>query len=368
MQALTDGSRLMTESLVRSGADVFIGYPITPANNLYAYSKNRFKTFLAAPDEITTMQWMCGFSIAGHLPVTATSFPGFSLMMESINMAYMMELPMVIVLVQRLGPSTGTATCGAQGDLTLLEGMLSGGYNLPVLATPKANDCWTLAEKAVKTANKLRSPVVFLTSKEEMMTQFSFDLGLLEEISPVKRTFYSSDETYYPYKRDENAIPAFLPVSSNKHQVRITASTHNEQGILEGISEAALKNTLMISEKIEKNLGSYLDYELDEKEDAEILLVSWGVTANAVREAARELNNSGKTVSTFIPKTLLPLADVYVDIITKYKHIVFAEENHNSQLKKLIYGARVPSNVHCVNKIGRMIDPMEIIEEVKKHG
>lgn len=96
MQALIDGSRLITEALVRAGAEVFIGYPITPANNLYLFSGKRFKTFFAAPDEITTLQWMSGFSAAGKLSVTATSFPGFALMLESINMAYMMELPMVI--------------------------------------------------------------------------------------------------------------------------------------------------------------------------------------------------------------------------------------------------------------------------------
>ena len=93
MQALIDGSRLITEALVRAGAEVFIGYPITPANNLYLFSGKRFKTFLAAPDEITTLQWMSGFATTGKLPVTATSFPGFALMLESINMAYMMELP-----------------------------------------------------------------------------------------------------------------------------------------------------------------------------------------------------------------------------------------------------------------------------------
>ncbi len=368
MQALIDGSRLMTEALVKAGADVFIGYPITPANNLYAYSKNRFRTFLAAPDEITTLQWMCGFSVAGKLPVTATSFPGFSLMLESINMAYMMELPMVIVLVQRLGPSTGTATCGAQGDLSLLNGMLSGGYSIPVLATSNAKDCWTMADKAVKTANSLRSPVILLTSKEEAMTQFSFDMSQLEEISPVERKFYNGTESYVPYKRNEKAIPEFLSVSNNKHQVRITASTHNEKGILEGISAAALENTLQINEKIEKNLASYLDYELKEEAGAKKLIVSWGITANAAREAARELNKEGMKASTFIPKTLLPLAEEYNDILDRYDDIIFAEENHNSQLKKLLYGARAPKNVHSVNKIGHMIDPSEIIEEVKKHG
>ena len=207
MQALIDGSRLMTEALVRAGADVFIGYPITPANNIYLFSGRRFRTFFAAPDEITTLQWMSGFSAAGRLPVTATSFPGFALMLESVNMAYMMELPMVIILVQRLGPATGTATSGAQGDISLLKGMLSGGYAIPVISTSDAMDCWEMAEVALHTAVDLRTPVILLTSKEEVMTQFSFDLEALKDIKPVEREYYQGTEEFIPYRRNNKGLP-----------------------------------------------------------------------------------------------------------------------------------------------------------------
>jgi len=368
MQALIDGSRLMTEALVRAGAEVFIGYPITPANNLYLFSGKRFKTFLAAPDEITTLQWMSGFSAAGKLPVTATSFPGFALMLESINMAYMMELPMVIILVQRLGPATGTATCGAQGDITLLNGMLSGGYSIPVLSTSEANDCWEMAEQALKTAVSLRTPVILLTSKEEVMTQFSFDLDSLKEIKPVKRKYYSSNDEFIPYKRDERGVPEFLSVSNDRHQVRYTASTHNENGILEGITAAALGNTIAIHEKIEKNMDSYLYYDQQKEESSDTLLVSYGITANAAREAAFILKNEGKPVSLLIPKTLLPIPDVYMNIMSGYNKVIIAEENHHGLYSRLLFGAKAPANIHSVNTIGRMISPDEIIEEVQRHG
>ncbi len=368
MQALIDGSRLMTEALVRSGADVFIGYPITPANNLYLFSGRRFKTFLAAPDEITTLQWMSGFSAAGKLPVTATSFPGFALMIESINMAYMMELPMVIVLVQRLGPATGTATSGAQGDISLLNGMLSGGYSIPVISTSEPNDCWEMADHAVKTAVDLRTPVILLTSKEEVMTQFSFDLESLVDIEPVDRKYYQGDDKFIPYRRDERGVPEFLPVSNDRHQVRYTASTHNEYGILEGITPGALENTLQIHEKIEKNLESYLHYEYNRAGHAGTIVISYGITANAAREAAQALRDEGREVSLLIPKTLLPVPTLYLDIMKAYSHIVIAEENYHGLYSRLLFGARMPENVHPVNTIGRMISPDEIIEEVKKHG
>lgn len=368
MQALVDGSRLMTEALVRAGADVFIGYPITPANNIYLFSGHRFKTFFAAPDEITTLQWMSGFSAAGRLPVTATSFPGFALMLESINMAYMMELPMVIILVQRLGPATGTATCGAQGDISLLNGMLSGGYSIPVLSTSEANDCWEMTEEALKTAVGLRTPVILLTSKEEIMTQFSFDLNKLKAIEPIKREFYNSDETFVPYRRDERGVPSFLPLSNNKHQVRYTASTHNEEGILQGITPEALGNTKAIHEKIVQNLDTYLYYEYIQEGNADTLIVSYGITANAAREAVIRLKADGRSTSLLVPKTLLPVPAMYMDIISSYKNIVIAEENYHGLYSNLLFGARTPSNVFKVNTIGRMISPDEIIEEVEQHG
>lgn len=368
MQALIDGSRLMTEALVKSGAEVFIGYPITPANNLYLFSGKRFKTFMAAPDEITTLQWMSGFSAAGKLPVTATSFPGFALMLESINMAYMMELPMVIVLVQRLGPATGTATCGAQGDISLLNGMLSGGYSIPVISTSEAQDCWELPEVAVKTAVNLRTPVILLTSKEEVMTQFSYDLSSLKEIKAVERRYFEGEDEYIPYKRNEKGVPEFLAVSNNKHQVRYTASTHNEKGILEGITPGALANTISIHKKIEDNLMDYLEYEYDEQEGADTLVLSYGITANAAREAVLRMRESGKKASLLITKTLLPIPGHYMDILSAYEQIIIAEENHHGLYSRLLFGAAASENVHNVNTIGRMISPDEIIEEVERNG
>jgi len=162
-----NGSFLIVESIARAGADTFVGYPITPSNYLYLYSSKRLPLTFHAPDEITTLQWMSGLSAAGRLPITATSFPGFALMVESINMAFMMELPMVIILAQRLGPSTGTATCGASGDLLLVRGMISGGYPVPTFAISDFKDCWEIPEIAINTAVNLRTPVIIFNLKRD---------------------------------------------------------------------------------------------------------------------------------------------------------------------------------------------------------
>ncbi len=365
-RTLTDASRLIIESMARAGADSFIGYPITPANLLYQYGSQRMPLMLAAPDEITTLQWMAGLSATGKVPITATSFPGYALMIESVNMAYMMELPMVIILVQRLGPATGTATCGAQGDLSLLRGNISGGHPLPVIATSSFEDCWTLSAKAVETAIKLRTPVVLLTSKEEVMTSKSFDMASLPEIKKTEQKYYDLDcEGAYKSYKPTDMVPDFLPVTQNKHQVRINASTHNQLGLLQHSTPEAMDNTRRLEEKIKQKAFEYIQYELYEQQDAEKLVVAFGITAAAAKDAVAQLQQDGEKVSLLIPKTLVPVQDVYAEIMDSYNKVVVAEENINNQFSEMIYGIRKPAGHSFVGSLGKMITPQQIIEEVK---
>jgi len=363
---LIDNSLLMTESLVRAGADVFIGYPITPANLFYAYAFRRYPHFLSAPDEITTLQWMTGFSATGKLPVTATSFPGFALMIESINMAYMMELPMVIILVQRLGPATGTATSGAQGDIALLNGMISGGLSLPVMSMSQTEDYWEIPAKALGMASSLRTPVILLASKEEVMTIFSYDTSMLSEIVPVSRNEFSGDEPFRTYKADDSLAPSFLPVGNSKHKVRFTASTHDEDGKIQGTTKEGLENSSRIHRKIVLNTGRFTYYDLDEVDDGSILLISFGITSRAAQEAVIVLRKTGKPVSHLVSKTLLPVPPVYYKIASGYDRVIFCEENLTGQYRQIMYGFIPPPHITGVNSFGKMIAPSDIIREVQK--
>lgn len=363
--ALIDGSRLITEACVRAGADVFIGYPITPANLLYLYAGKRFPIMLAAPDEITTLQWMCGYAVTDHMPVTATSFPGYALMLETINMAFMMELPMLVILVQRLGPATGTATTGAQGDIALLHGSISGGFSLPTFCISDFQDCWNVTSEAIRAAMHLRTPVVLLTSKEMVMTLSSFELALLPPIERHAVSRYHSDDEYRPYRTTENLVPDFLPVSNTAHQVRFTASTHDERGLIQSTSTEGMANTRRLQEKIDAQSDAFTIYEYDADADADVLLISFDVTAQAARDAIDELRSKGCAVSHLIPKTLFPIPRVYAELASKYRRVVVAEENLTGQYRHLLFGAHHDARVTGVNAIGRMISPEEIIREVR---
>ncbi len=363
-RVLVDASRLMVEGLVRAGADIYVGYPITPANWIYAYATERFPRALAAPDEITTLQWMSGFSAVGLLPVTATAFPGFALMVESLGMAFMMELPMVIVLAQRMGPSTGTATLGAQGDLLALRGVISGGFPLPTLAPSDFLSAYTLAGLALHTAVRLRSPVVLLTSKEMVMTEKAFDLDQLPDIQPVERAFYTGEEPYRPYARTSELVPPFLPVGDDRHQVRLTASTHNEEGILQHSSPEAMANTRRLYEKLLHHLPAYTRYVYEPHPEARDVLVAWGVTAEAAREARDLLISRGHPVSLFIPQTLLPVPPVYGEILSRYERVFVAEENLTGQFQELLAAAFRGLNLVGIHRIGGLLSPAEIAGEV----
>jgi len=362
---LTDASRLIIEGLARAGADSFIGYPITPANLLYYYASKRFPFMMPAPDEITTMQWMSGLSASGRLPVTATSFPGFALMIESVNMAFMMELPMVIVLAQRLGPATGTATCGAQGDLSLLHGMISGGHQFPVICISDFYDAWTLAAEAVRTAVRLRTPVVLLTSKEMVMTHRSFNLSELENIKKVKVKGYNKEAPYKPYQPEKNLVPLFLHAGNDKHQVRITASTHDMSGILQHSTEEALANTIRLDKKSAENIEEFIHFDYFYEQKAETIVVTYGITAAAATEACEMADDEGIKVSLLVAKTLLPVPKLYYDFLSRYKRVVFCEENLNAQFARIIYGDRLPSHVSHVGAIGKMISPEDILKALK---
>jgi 2-oxoglutarate ferredoxin oxidoreductase subunit alpha len=360
---LVDGSRLIVESAVCAGAEVFVGYPITPANLLYLYSSRRFPMMFPAPDEISTLQWMSGFSAAGKYPVTATSFPGFALMLESLNMAYMMELPMLIVLAQRLGPSTGSATTGAEGDVMLLRGAISGGYPFPVFSVSSPVDCWNLTAKAISASLKMRTPVVLLTSKELAMTMSTVNAGDLENVERA-RWDLSAGEGYRPYLRTDGLVPPFAPLGDGRFQVRFNASTHDETGLIRKTDAAALSNTTRLKEKVEKWISDYTFYELDEEPGAAKLIVSYGITSGSAREALEILRKSGEKASLLIVKTLLPVPPAVIEIMSRYKRVFIAEENLTGLLCEIIYGVSGRPSVTSIGKIGTMITPREIVDRV----
>lgn len=362
---LIDASKIMTEALVQSGADVFIAYPITPSNKFYTYGQMRFPEFLAGPDEITVLQWMSGYAAAGKLPVSATAFPGLALMTESLNMAYMMELPMVLIITQRLGPSTGSATTGAQGDLKFLDGVISGGFPIPIFSPSDFNDAWTLSNEAVKTAVAFRTPVIILTSKEMVMTQKSFDVNTLKPFEKVDRTPKEFEPPYMPYKSGKDRVPTFYPVGNDEHEVRFNSSTHDNEGLIRKGNPESMANTMRLREKLEKRIDEFAFFDLDSEEGADDLIISWGVSADAARDAVTSMRIKGKKISLLVVKTISPISPKIYAIIDSYETVIFAEENMTGQYKEMLFGKRNSSKIKTATKFGGMLTPSEIEKVVR---
>jgi 2-oxoglutarate ferredoxin oxidoreductase subunit alpha len=180
---LRTGNQLIAEGAVEAGCRFFTGYPITPASGIYKSMiellQARGDVALSAPDEISALAYCVGASMRGYRAMTATSGPGWALMIETMQYALMTETPLVIALVQRLGPSTGGATQGAQGDILLAEFCTSGGYTVPVLCPSTPNECFELTMRAFDWSERLRTPVILLTDKEVGMTMERVDYAEL---------------------------------------------------------------------------------------------------------------------------------------------------------------------------------------------
>jgi len=282
-------------------------------------------------------------------------------MVESLNMAYAMELPMVIVVTQRLGPSTGSATIGAQGDLGIVNGIISG-FPIPTFCPSNFEDCWTLSQKAIETAVKLRTPVILLTSKEMVMTSKSFDFNKLEEIKAIKIKKPEIKGEYKSYQAGEDLIAPFIDFNTDEYQVRINASMHNETGRIVK-NEESINISKRLAEKINSRASELAFFEYIKDESATKLIVSYGISSLAALDALEELKANNQKASLLIIKTLIPLSNEIYEIIDSYKEVLFVEENLNGQLKEIIFGKRKNQNITSVNKFGSMIAPSEIVNQ-----
>lgn len=367
---LRTGNQLIAEGAVEAGCRFFTGYPITPASGIYKSMiellQSRGDVALSAPDEISALAYCVGASMGGFRAMTATSGPGWALMVETFQYALMTETPLVIVLVQRLGPSTGGATQGAQGDILLAEYSTSGGYTVPILCPSTPAECFELTMRAFDWSERLRTPVILLTDKEVGMTLERVDYAALRRPPVASRpgsdhVEKGSNGRWRTYGFTERSdIPLFAPVGGSQ-KVTVTGSAHNKAGELKKNDAETLDVLHHLEEKIRHRRSELVCIDHDQEPGAETLVVSFGITARAMRQAARGARARGRRVSTLNIFSLFPIPlDEIRSAAASVKRVVVAEENLNGQYRTLIESALRPADVIGVNKIGAMITPGEI--------
>jgi len=368
---LVSGNRMVALAALAAGCRFFSGYPITPSSEIYQTMMEELPGLggvaLAAPDEISALAYCVGASLAGHKAMTATSGPGWCLMIETVQYAVMTETPVVIALVQRLGPSTGGATQGAQGDVLLAECCTSGGYTIPVFAPSDARECFELTQVAFRWAERLRTPVVLLSDKEVGMTMESVDSAALPRAEPARRRLVAGGQRFLTQAcHCLEEPPDFAPVGGQARVVA-TGSAHDREGRLRKNAPEVVELLIHLQAKMVAHQEDMALVRLARDDFADTLVISYGITARAAREACRRLRARGRRVSFLQPLTLFPVAtEALGQAAAGCSRVVIAEENLTGQYATVLDPYLAGRRVVRVNRVAEMIPPAEIMAAVEE--
>jgi len=357
---------------VKSGLQLFYAsYPITPASELL-HSLSRHKRFgvrtVQAEDEIAAAGMALGAAFAGHLGVTATSGPGMDLKAETVSLAVAMELPMVIVDVQRAGPSTGLPTKTEQGDLLMAMYGRHGESPLPIVAAATPGECFDAAVEAVRIAVKYRTPVVlladtFLSNSSEPWRLP--DLDALPEIDPDFATESNHPDGFLPYVRDENlSRPWAVPGTPGlRHRIG-GLEKEDGTGNISYEPENHEHMTHLRQERVDRIALDIPELSVDDPDGAELLVVGWGSTYGAVEGAARRLRReNGLSVATAHLRHLNPLPANTGDVLKRYPRVL-APEMNMGQLATILR-ARFLVDVESYTKVdGLPIFTRDVMDQI----
>lgn len=366
--AFMEGNEAVARGAMAAGCNFFAGYPITPAttifNNMLSMLPPRGGVCIQGEDEIASMGYCIGAAMAGKKVLTATSGPGISLYSEHISFAIGSEIPLVIADVQRLGPSTGSATRGADSDIQFLRWGSTSGVPVIVLAPKDVRDCYLLTVHAFNYAERFRCPVFIASNKEIGMTKESFDLDGIVLPALEERTRFDG-EGFLPFAAAPDKAPPFLPIGG-KTLVRQTSSTHGPDGYITIDPNTIADCQDRLRNKIHASRDEITLYEQDLVPDTDTLVISYGITSRAVEDAALALAAQGRPVSTLSLKTLWPVPEkVLTDAAQRFSRIVVIEMNlgqYVNEIRRVLQGKTVD---FYGQMNGVLIPPSKIMEAIE---
>ncbi len=371
-QALALG--LATSSQLAKKELFFGAYPITPASDLlHELVKLRgygVKTF-QAEDEIAAIGSIIGASFGGSIAVTGTSGPGLALMSEALGLAVITELPLLVVNVQRAGPSTGMPTKPEQSDLLQVLFGRNGESPLPILAPQSPGDCFDLAIEALRIALKYMTPVVLISDAFLANNIDPWKIPLLEELKTMEVVHpttapMSSDGRYNPYSRNENLVRPYVIPGTKGLEHRVGGL--EKERVTGNVSYDPLNHEEMVNIREKKISGIVKDIPLQRvhgPSEGDVLVLSWGSTFGAAHTACKNLRKEGLSVADTNLRYLNPLPANLKDILNSYKYVLIPEMN-KGQLHFIIQ-AQFAIKTQSLTKIqGRPFHVIEIEEEVRQ--
>ena len=369
-----NGDIACAEGAISAGCRFFAGYPITPATEVAERMSERLPqvggVFIQMEDEMASMNAVLGASWAGVKAMTATSGPGFSLMMENLGLGVMLETPCVVVNVQRAGPSTGLPTLVAQGDMMQARWGAHGHYEIIALVPDSPQEMFDLTVLAFNLSEQYRVPVLLMA--DEAVGHMS-EKVVIPQINPkdmVNRPRPKvAPEEYLPYDSREGLVPP-MAIAGGGYRFHVTGLTHDDRGYPVMTAEAQDKLVRRLVDKIRLNAKDIIRYEEMNVEDAEVIVVSYGISARVARYAVQEARGEGIKAGLLRLITVWPFAEDRIrKLAPKVKAFVVPEINYGQIVREVERCAAGKARAKLVPHMGGSVHlPETILEAIREEA
>ena len=365
------GNHACALAAVAAGCRFYAGYPITPssevAEKMAAELPSVGGVFIQMEDEIASMGAVLGASIGGPKAMTATSGPGFSLKQENLGYAMGAEIPCVVINVMRGGPSTGMPTRPAQGDVMQARWGSHGDTVVIALAPASVTEVYSQTVRAFNLSEQLRVPVIMLIDEVIGHLVETVAIPAPESLVLVDREWASGPaEEYKPYAANGGDIPA-MPRPGAGYRAHVTGLTHAEDGFPSQDPAVVARMMERVLGKLDNHRDLIDCYETVDCDDAEVLVVAYGVTARAARRAVRQARAQGLRAGLFRPVTLWPFPDQALRTATANAHTVLVPEMNAGQLCLEVERICAGIPVVQLNRIdGEPITPQQVEDRINE--
>jgi 2-oxoglutarate ferredoxin oxidoreductase subunit alpha len=363
------GNIACAEGAIHAGCRFFAGYPITPASEISHHLSYELPkaggVFLQMEDEIASIASVIGASWAGAKAMTATSGPGYSLMQENIGYAHMTETPLVLVDVQRSGPSTGQSTDPSQQDIYQAKYGAHGDYEVIALCPWSVQEMFDLTIRAFNLAETYRTPVMLMS--DGMIAHIEEKLIVPEKVEAVNRRKPTSMFST-PWGTEDPSLVPEMPSFGEGHRLLVTGSTHRPDGVRDMSPRFHQMIINRIRDKVLKAEPRIRDIHTENLGDADIAVLCFGASARPCMEAVKKARANGIKAGLFRLKTIWPFPEETVKkLAEKVDSIIVVEMNFGKMVKEVQRAACDRANVVSHSKVGGQLPTAsEILEEIKR--
>ena len=367
-----NGDVACAEGAISAGCRFFAGYPITPATEVAERMSERLPEVggvcIQMEDELASMNAILGASWGGVKAMTATSGPGFSLMMENLGLGIMLETPCVLVNIQRAGPSTGLPTLTGQGDMMQARWGSHGHYEIIALSPSSPQEIYEYTIKAFNLSEKYRTPVLVMADEAVGHMSERVVIPPPEEIDlfPRRKPTAPPGE-YLPYQPDADLVPPMANAGEGYH-FHVTGLTHDEKGYPVMTAEAQERLVRRLVGKIQQNKDDIIEVEEEGVEGAEVVVLSYGISARVARFAVERARERGLRVGMLKLVTVWPFPEERVrSLARKVKAFVVPEVNNGQialEVERCSGGAA--DTVLVPHMGGGVHRPQTILEAIEK--